>query len=337
MKRKPQSTIGAREAGLSLVSWLSGRFTYFSEEKWLAMIAEGRVSVDGQPAEPGRILAEGELVLFDPPPVREPEVDERIRTAYEDERFLIVEKSGSLPCHPGGSYFMHTLWGLLRRSRGEEAAGDLHIATRLDRETSGLVLLCKGASAARFASEALAEGRVSKEYLALVHGRFPETAEAKGRLVVDASSAIRKKRLFVADGEEAPNAPRGESCETRFESLGSADVGGRPISLVRALPRTGRTHQIRASLLGLGYPIVGDKLYGLDEGIFLRFMNDEMSEEDLARLMLPGQALHCAALSFEDESGKTIAAASLPGWPSPFEELLGPALAATAAKAGDRG
>jgi Pseudouridylate synthases, 23S RNA-specific len=312
--RKPQTKIRPEEAGASLASWLASRFTYFPQARWIAMIEEGRVRIGGEKTEPGRVLVAGETVSFDPPPAEEPEVDERIEIRFEDESFLVVEKSGSLPCHPGGSYFMHTLWGILKKRYGEEAGGQLRVATRLDRETSGLVLVCKDAAAAAFAGSCLAEGRLRKEYLALAHGLFPDRAEAEGFLVADERSAVRKKREFLRSGG-------GESCSTSFECLSRARLERGDFSLLRALPRTGRTHQIRATLLGLGFPIVGDKLYGLDETIFLRFMNDQISEEDLRRLILPHQALHCAALSFEGPGGNVISVRSEPDWPSPYAEL----------------
>jgi 23S rRNA pseudouridine955/2504/2580 synthase/23S rRNA pseudouridine1911/1915/1917 synthase len=154
----------------------------------------------------------------------------------------------------------------------------------------------------------------------MVHGLFPERAEAKGFLIHDESSLVRKKRAFVAEeGEEA--SPYGESCATSFELIAQAALREGTFSLLRAFPRTGKTHQIRASLLGLGFPIVGDKLYGLDEGCFLRFAEGSLNEKDLVRLIVPNQALHCASLSFEDASGKIIAARSEPSWPHPYDNL----------------
>ena len=109
----------------------------------------------------------------------------------EDEDFLIVDKSGNLPCHPSGRYFEHSLWYLLR-----EAYGETRIATRLDRETSGLVLACRSSASAAFAQRALPDGRIEKDYLALVHGVFPDSLSAEGCLTADEGSLVRKKRRY---------------------------------------------------------------------------------------------------------------------------------------------
>jgi len=321
MKRKPFVQIRAADTGTRVLDYLATRFTYLSSEQWRAMIDEGRAKIGLERAEADRLLKEGDCLSFDPPETEEPPVDERISIAYEDEQYLIVNKSGSLPCHPGGRFFEHTLWRVLIGRYGEEAGREMRIATRLDRETSGLVLVCKGAQAARFASSALAGHAIRKEYLAMVHGLFPNRVEAEGYLVRDAGSLVRKKRAFIAAGAEEPPLG-GESCSTSFELIARTALDEGAFSLVRACPRTGRTHQIRASLLGIGFPIVGDKLYGLDEGCFLRFAEGALNEKDLSRLILPNQALHCAALSFEGEGGGNIAARVRPSWPYPYGKLV---------------
>ena len=114
-----------------------------------------------------------------------------------------------------------------------------------------------------------------------------------------------------ADGNEKPQGSKVEACATYFERV--CGFTG-PISLVRAHPRTGRTHQIRATLCSLGYPLVGDKLYGPDETCFLRMAAGCMTEEDLTRLLLPNQALHCSRLLFKNRAGHAISAASQPRW-----------------------
>jgi len=317
MQRKSCSIVTRIDAGRSLLDWLSSRFTYLDKQSWRAMIVEGRILVDGLPVATEHILSAGELVDFRPPEEPEPEVDPSFTVLWEDADFLVVDKSGNLPCHPGGRYFEHTLSSLLR-----EKYGEIRIATRLDRETSGLVLACKSSASAAFAARMLASGRVRKTYLALTHGLFPDHLEAIGFLVDDTESLLRKKRRFHLGSCPPPRGRRPESCRSVFEALATTTGPSGAFSLVKAIPATGRTHQLRASLLALGFPIVGDKLYGLDETIFLRLVKQALTKEDLTRLMLPNQALHCAALSFENGAGKTVSVESSPRWDFPYGELL---------------
>jgi RluA family pseudouridine synthase len=316
MQRKPFTIAAGIDEGSRLLDWISARFTYLSLEEWRRMIDEGRVEVQGRTEGADRVLREGELVAFAPPPLEEPPVDSRVDPVWEDEDFLVAEKSGNLPCHPGGRYFEHTLLRLL--SKG---SSDLRIITRLDRETSGLVLLAKSAKAACVAHAAMASGSIVKSYLAMTQGRFPAGVEAEGFLVNDTESAVRKKRRFIK-AQELIDEPKPERCSSSFELLACADFELGPVSLVRCHPKTGRTHQLRASLLALGFPIMGDKLYGVDEGIFLRFIAGRTTKEDLKRLVLPNQALHCSGLSFRSVSGEMISLASRPRWPEPYNELL---------------
>jgi 23S rRNA pseudouridine955/2504/2580 synthase/23S rRNA pseudouridine1911/1915/1917 synthase len=222
-----------------------------------------------------------------------------------------------LPIHPGGRFFAHTLWYLLTRDIGK-----VHIATRLDRETSGLVLAAKDAGTARYLQEQQGLGAIHKTYLALVHGCFPAGPKiANGWLIPDLESVVRKKRRFVSSTalEDPGLGPGTESCKTVFATQGSwlAEDGER--SRVEARLLTGRTHQIRASLLSLGYPVVGDKLYGLDERFFLRFLENSLTDTDLTRLVLPYQALHCGKLEFLDPDGVRLAFST----PAPWNSLVG--------------
>jgi RluA family pseudouridine synthase len=303
MERIVAALVREADAGRPLIDWLAGRFSYLDRESWKARIADGSISVDGERAEPGRALRAGERVAFSPgADAAEPETDGRVRDLYEDGDYLVVDKPGDLPCHPGGRFFKGTLWYLLR-----ERLGEVRIATRLDRETSGCVVLCKNPEAARRFQRLHEAGRVEKRYLAMVHGAFPDELYAEGELTDDGESAVRKKRRF------GPQGSGGEYCATRFALTERS--GG--LSLVRAELITGRTHQIRATLCSLGYPVVGDKLYGTDEARFLRFIAGALTEEDQEALMLDRQALHCESISFPSGSGALIRASCPALWTFP--------------------
>jgi 23S rRNA-/tRNA-specific pseudouridylate synthase len=303
-----------RETGLRLIDWLAGRFTYRGMEAWRGELAAGRVVVNGDPAAAEVILAAGDLVRYRPAGIEEPPVDPSWRLLLDEGPLLVVEKSGNLPVHPGGRYFERCLLRLL-----EADYGRLHVLTRLDRETSGLVLLARRGPELPKLQSLIEDGGIAKEYLAIVHGDFPTRIRATGRLLRDTASLVRKKRRFVAAAED--HGGEGEWADTELEPMARRalpSVG--TISLVRVRTRTGRTHQIRATLLGLGHPVLGDKLYGLDEGCFVRQAAGELTEADRVRLILPSQALHASRLSIEREGLPRLIVSS-PA-PAAWAELL---------------
>jgi 23S rRNA pseudouridine955/2504/2580 synthase/23S rRNA pseudouridine1911/1915/1917 synthase len=289
MKRIARTVVPAQAAGLHLLDYLVSRFTYHSLADWCRIFSEGRVLLNGTIAAGETVLKRGDQIEYLFPDLPEPPVDDRFAILFQDEFLLAVDKSGNLPCHPAGKYFHHTLWALLKEQYPEDA---FEFVNRLDRETSGIVLLARQAKAALACRRLFASQRVHKRYVVLVEGAFPEQFRCDGYLESDPGSEVRKKRRFVAD--ENPDAPIRDRAQTAFRLLRSLDS----LSLVEALPETGRLHQIRASLCSSGYPVVGDKLYGVDDRLFLQFIEDGLRPEDLRRLRLDRQALHAAELRF---------------------------------------
>lgn len=281
MKRRIESIVPVRDAGKTLLAMLAGRFTYRSGEEWQERIRRGELFVNGLPATPETILAPGDTVRYQPGDLVEPPVRSDFRIVLEDADLLVIDKPGNLPVHPAGPYFEHTLWGLLHDDHPE-----LHFVNRLDRETSGLLLAARNAVCAAQLSRQLPT--MFKRYLVIVHGAFSGAMTAAGALVRDETSAIRKKRRFL------PGATTGERAVTDLRELRQANG----FTLVEAVLHTGRFHQVRATLASLGFPVAGDKLYGLDEGFYLRLRGDRLTPEDRAKLILDRQALHCAALGF---------------------------------------
>lgn len=296
-------TIPKNSENTTVLSYLCERFTYLSLASWVAQIEAGRVAVNGETPYPETVLRAGDSVSFTPEPYDEPPVNANVSIIFEDDRFLFINKPPLLPCHPGGIYLYNTLWGLLSGRYGY-----LSFINRLDRETSGIVVAAKTKEAAAYANGLMRERAVDKEYLVFVEGSFPETLDASGILVPDERSPIRKKILFVPDGAECPTVGEGLRCRTLFALM---ERKGN-LSLVRATPLTGRTHQIRATLLSLGYPVTGDKLYGRDETIFLRFIEGTMTDADIELLRIGHQALHCSRISFAKNGGRYDIAAEPP-------------------------
>ncbi len=264
--------------------YLAGRFTYRSRTAWSRMIELRRILVNGQPCRPSRVVKFGDRIDYVPRREPEPPIRVDLRILLEDEGILAVDKPAHLPVHPSGRYFRNTLLCLLLESRGETLDHPgVRIVHRLDRETSGVVLFGKSRASTSFLARQFEAHTVCKEYLVLVHGR-----SADERFVVDAplgralDSRVRKAVGVVAPGE-------GRRARTEFETL----ARGPDHTLLLARPRTGRLHQIRVHARHAGLPVVGDKLYGLDEAYFLKLAAGEhYTDEDRARLALDRQGLH---------------------------------------------
>ena len=286
-KRRAFVVVSAFEAGKTLIDFLSSRFRYHDRKQWLERIDQNRLTINDFPACAGAVLQAGDFLEYCFQSIPEPPVDPDFSIVFEDRRILVINKPPCLPCHPSGRYFHHTLWSLLKKAG---ICSHMELINRIDRETSGLVLIAKTSEAARACRHQFEKHRVFKRYLALVHGRFTaKSIAARGWIGQDRSSVIRKKQQYFPP---FPAPPKARACSTWI----FGEKAGDRISLIQAVARTGRNHQIRATLLALGYPVVGDKLYGLDEGIFIRFIEDRIDRADMERLMLSHQALHAAEL-----------------------------------------
>ena len=282
------TTIVPGEAeGIRLDQYLTGRFTYRSRTAWQKSIKSGSILLNGRKTSASRLLHAGETIslILKGDELEEPPVRTDYRILLETPNFLAVDKPGNLPVHPSGGYFNHTLQRLLIPDHGV-----VHPVNRLDRETSGIVLFAKTGQDARKLAELFDRNEIHKSYCSIVFGNFPDELNAAGFLESDPVSSIAKKRRFVT----SPTTPDAESCSTFFRCL-KREQG---FSLIRCEPVTGRLHQIRATLCSLGYPLAGDKMYGPDDTIFLRFIEDKMTDQDHALLRMDRQALHASSLRF---------------------------------------
>jgi 23S rRNA pseudouridine955/2504/2580 synthase/23S rRNA pseudouridine1911/1915/1917 synthase len=290
MQRKSATTVKASDAGTKVEDYLAGRFTYHTRQNWRDLINSKKVLLNGQPAKATTLLATGDTLEYLAAEDVEPKVDPHFDICFEDRDLMVIDKPGNLPCHPAGRYFNHTLWSLLQNKLNITRP---FFINRIDRETSGIVLVAKTAAVARACCRQFETGGVRKRYLALVEGLFPKApVHASGTLAPDPDSQIRKKRrLFFGPGDSAKPVS-GKYCNTLLQREKKCN----PLSLVAALPETGRCHQIRASLYSLGFPVVGDKIYGVDDTLFLRFISDTLTPIDKSRLRLERQALHAASI-----------------------------------------
>lgn len=261
----------------------------------MELIAAGQVAIDGAAAATGaETLSAGAILAYTPTHHEEPPVETAFDLLHEDEHILAVNKPANLPCHPAGAYFQHTLWWILRHMR---RLGRIHFVHRLDRETSGVVLLATSSRAAAACQAQFVRRIARKYYLVIVEGQFPDMYSAVGWIENDTDSAVRKKLRFVDDSSASASQVRrgARYCRTEFRKL----TGCGKLSVLAAYPLTGRTHQIRATLCSLGFPVAGDKIYGVDDAMFLRFIQGRLSDDDQEALRLPRQCLHAAHIAID--------------------------------------
>jgi 23S rRNA pseudouridine1911/1915/1917 synthase len=199
---------------------------------------------------------------------------------HDDERLLVINKPGDVVCHPSKHGPWSSLVGAVREHFGFERT---HLVFRLDRETSGIVVLAKDPRTASKLQTAMQERRVGKAYLTVLTGEIEGPVRVEQPLGTDTASPVFMKSAVCADGQSAA---------TLFEPI---SVGG-GFTLARVTTETGRKHQIRAHAQWLGHSVVGDKIYGPDARLYLDFIDKGWTPELERVLLLPRQALHCALI-----------------------------------------
>jgi 23S rRNA pseudouridine1911/1915/1917 synthase len=230
----------------------------------------------------------------------------------ETDDYAVVDKPPFLLIHPTKPDETRTLWRELRGLFAFEiaAGGQVSIVNRLDRETSGLVLVAKKADVARRFGLLMQRRQLKKEYLAIAWG-WPEWESTLVDAALDRQSKHQHSAIWLKQMIHKSGAP----AQTEFEverrftrSVWNArqaqtdyTLSTGKFSLIRAIPYTGRTHQIRVHLALTGHPIVGDKIYGPDKQLYLRFIETGWTAELERKLLLPRHALHSVRLAIEGE------------------------------------
>jgi 23S rRNA pseudouridine1911/1915/1917 synthase len=202
---------------------------------------------------------------------------------------VVVDKPGDLAVHPSARYLHHTLTAWLAKHAATTGGVRTNPCHRLDRETSG-VLVCASGAAERRWKTAFQEGRVAKEYLAVVRGVVDKPFTVEAPLALQGDRGLVRIRMIVDAA--------GQSAVTDVAPVRVA----RERSLVRCVPRTGRQHQLRAHLAHAGFPIVGDKIYAMGDAWFDAFTRFALTDAQRSELEHPRQALHCARVALDDEA-----------------------------------
>ncbi|MBC7242178.1 MAG: RluA family pseudouridine synthase [Anaerolineae bacterium] len=311
-------TVPVEAAGMRLDKFLADHLADVSRSRIQGWIEEGRVTLDGRPTRPSTRLDPGQHIrVLIPPPEEVRILPEPIPLdiLYEDDHLLVINKPAGMVVHPAPGHTSGTLvnallarfpawaeldWWESEEEDEEEAGVDYPrpgIVHRLDKDTSGLLIVAKSASA-RGALQAQFQARqVEKVYLALVHG-MPSAPAGLIDAPIGRDPRQRKRMAVVAEGRPAVTAYR------VLEPLGE-------YALLEVMPKTGRTHQIRVHLAFIGHPVVGDEVYGRRR----------------SRLACPRQFLHAARLSFRHP---------VTGRPMEFSAPLPPDLQAVLEEARER-
>ncbi len=311
--------------GYRVDRFLQVRIRRLSRTRIQSIIGQGQLRLEGGAVitrASHRVRTADTLILRRPAP-EEPEVPLHYEEIYRDGSLMIINKPSGLPVHPTARYHRHTLTAVMRTRLGSEHPWQM--AHRIDRETSGVLALARGAavrsrreppSPAGVLKRSFARREVHKEYLAIARGTIETPVHIDIPLAFDPNSTINIKMGAVAieDG--------GAHAQTDVVPLVHASFRGDPVTLVRCIPLTGRQHQIRVHLALHGAPLLGDKLYGVDERLFREMADGVLSMEEVSEAVgLPRQALHAHVLEVpHPESGERMRFSA--PWPEMLADIV---------------
>jgi 23S rRNA pseudouridine1911/1915/1917 synthase len=274
--------VADEEAGLRVDHYLKKKIARLSRTR-LQRIIKSQVTRSGARVKPSTTVAAGDELLLRREAQPEPPCPRTFELLYRDERMMVISKPAGLPVHASAKFYFNTLTRVLdERFPGEMA----QICHRLDRETSGALVIARDKDAARTLKGAFAKKTVRKSYRAIVYG-VPEWSEHLIDLPLGlvAGDGELNVRMEVRDDDSLPSKTEAAVLETAGD-----------FALVECRPITGRQHQIRAHLAAIGHPIVGDKLYAHGDDAFRRYCAEGLTDELRELFKLERQALHAASV-----------------------------------------
>ncbi len=277
--------------GYPLIEFLSEYHPHVGRDVWGSKVDQGRILLDQVPLKADHKVHEGQRLEHLLPATVEPAVNCGIGLIYEDAALVVINKPAPLPMHPSGRFNRNTLTWILDQVYDQQ----LRAAHRLDANTTGLVVFSKTRAVAALVQPQFESQQVHKQYLALVQGLPAEDEFDVAAAIADQPTLAGGRRI----------ADSGKDCLTRFRVLQRDPVGN--LSLLQAIPHTGRTNQIRIHLWEAGFPIVGDPTY---------LSGKQMSETQTLSVSDPPMCLHAYRIRFLHPISQQAVefTASLPDW-----------------------
>ena len=257
--REARFTAGETDAGSRVDTFVQARNAYFSRSRAAALARDGRVTVNGRAVKPSAIVRSGDVVVVVVPPPSPLDLapqDIPVGIVYEDAQLVVVDKPAGLTVHPAPGHpdgtLVNALLALVADLPGIGGVERPGIVHRLDKDTSGLIVVAKTDAAHRSLSRQMKERSVRKSYVALTTGTMRDD-DGEVDAPIGRHPKHRKKMAVVEGGRAAL---------TRYRVIERFDGPHGRFTLVEAHPVTGRTHQIRVHLASIGHPLVGDAVYG---------------------------------------------------------------------------
>lgn len=281
-------SVDAERAGQRVDNFLRGELPGVPKSRLYRLLRRGEVRVNGGRVRAEYKLVEGDEVRIPPARIREEGAPPSAKMAtdilehvlYEDQRLLVLNKPTGIAVH-GGSGISHGVIELLRHARPD--LKDLALVHRIDRETSGCLVMAKRRSALRELHQCFRQGQVEKNYMALVVGDWQF-----GEQRIDAPLYVQHRKNGERHVVVSSNGKKAQTLVNLSRTFGI-------YSLLQCSPATGRTHQIRVHLQHAGHPIAGDERYGESEA------NRKAKKFGLQRLFL-----HAQSIAFVDASGNDL-------------------------------